>query len=90
MYWSLSSDNKDKGRYEIGCLIDHAHALVDLGHAWRAVLKDNPAAIRGRGRRRKRKEDTPWFTYVLPRQTRACSPLDNALHLTLERAKTVR
>ena len=42
MYWSLSSDNKDEGRYEIGCLIDHAHALVDLGHAWRAVLKDNP------------------------------------------------
>ena len=43
LYWSLDpEDNKDQGAYNVGNLIDHAHALVDLGHAWRAVLKDNP------------------------------------------------
>ena len=42
LYWSLSPDNKDHGRYDCGNLIDHAHSLVDLGHAWRAVLAANP------------------------------------------------
>jgi hypothetical protein len=43
LYWSIDpEDNKDGGAYNTTCLIDHAHALVDLGHAWRAVLKDNP------------------------------------------------
>ena len=43
LYWSLDpEDNKDQGAYNVTNLIDHAHALVDLGHAWRAVLKANP------------------------------------------------
>ena len=43
LYWSLDpEDNQDQGAYNVGNLIDHAHALVDLGHAWRAVLKANP------------------------------------------------
>ena len=43
LYWSLDpEDNQDQGAYNVMNLIDHAHALVDLGHAWRAVLKDNP------------------------------------------------
>ena len=43
LYWSLDpEDNKDQGAYNVMNLIDHAHALVDLGHAWRAVLKANP------------------------------------------------
>ena len=39
MYWSLDPD--DKGVW-LSTLIEHAHNLVDLGHVWRAVLKDNP------------------------------------------------
>ena len=43
LYWSLDpEDNQDQGAYNVGNLIDHAHELVDLGHAWRAVLKANP------------------------------------------------
>ena len=43
LYWSLDpEDNQDQGAYNVMNLIDHAHELVDLGHAWRAVLKDNP------------------------------------------------
>ena len=43
LYWSLDpEDNKDQIAYNVGNLIDHAHALVDLGHAWRAVLAANP------------------------------------------------
>lgn len=43
LYWSIDpEDNKDGGAYNVTNLIDNAHALLDLGHAWRAVLKDNP------------------------------------------------
>ena len=41
MNWSLDPEENDPS-YFVANLIDHAHALVDLGHAWRAVLKDNP------------------------------------------------
>jgi hypothetical protein len=43
LYWSIDpEDNKDGGAYNVTNLIDNAHALLDLGHAWRAVLKANP------------------------------------------------
>jgi hypothetical protein len=43
LYWSIDpEDNKDGGAYNVTNLIDNAHALVDLGHAWRAVLAANP------------------------------------------------
>ena len=43
LHWSLDpEDNKDGGAYNVTNLIDNAHALVDLGHAWRAVLTANP------------------------------------------------
>ena len=45
LYWSLDpEDNKDQIAYNVGNLIDHAHALVDLGHAWhaRVLKKPNP------------------------------------------------
>ncbi len=42
MLWSLDPSEKDGGSYYCTNLIDHAHSLVDLGHAWRAVLAANP------------------------------------------------
>ena len=42
LYWSLDPSEKDGGAYYQTNLIDQAHALVDLGHAWRAVLTANP------------------------------------------------
>ena len=40
LYWSINPEDE---LAEWGAsMIEHAHALVDLGHAWRAVLKDNP------------------------------------------------
>ena len=42
MRWSLDPSEKDGGAYYCQNLIDHAHALVDFGHAWRAVLAANP------------------------------------------------
>jgi hypothetical protein len=43
LYWSLDpEDNKDGGAYNCQNLIDNAHALVDEGHAWRAVIVANP------------------------------------------------
>ena len=42
LHWALDPSEKDGGAYYCQNLIDHAHALVDLGHAWRAVLTANP------------------------------------------------
>lgn len=41
MRWSLDPEEKDPS-YFCTNLIDQAHALVDLGHAWRATLAANP------------------------------------------------
>ena len=41
MYWTLDPDEKDPS-YFCTTLIEHAHTLVDLGHAWRAVIAANP------------------------------------------------
>ena len=37
--WSLDPED---GGYYCQSMIEHAHSLVDLGHAWRAVLAVNP------------------------------------------------
>lgn len=43
LYWSLDPEEDAKSLdYNITNMIDQAHLLVDLGHAWRAVLAANP------------------------------------------------
>lgn len=40
LYWAIDPD--DPVEMWPGSLIEHAHALVDLGHEYRAALKVNP------------------------------------------------
>ena len=43
LYWALDpEDSHNNIGYNCGTMIDHAHALVDLGHEYRAALKANP------------------------------------------------
>ena len=43
LYWALDQEDQHNSiGYNCGNLIDHAHALVDLGHEYRAALKANP------------------------------------------------
>jgi hypothetical protein len=42
LYWAIDPEEKDGGRYFSWTLIEHAHALVDLGHAYRAALAAAP------------------------------------------------
>lgn len=41
MYWSIDGEQKSGG-YWPSSLIEHAHALLDLGHDYRAALAANP------------------------------------------------
>ena len=40
--WSLDPTEKDGGAYFCRNLIDHAHALLDYAHEYRAALTANP------------------------------------------------
>lgn len=42
VYWALDPEEKDCGIQWSESLIEHAHALVDLGHDYKAALKANP------------------------------------------------
>ncbi len=42
LYWALDPDERDGGIQWSESFIEHAHALVDLGHDYRAALKANP------------------------------------------------
>ena len=43
LYWAIDPEDDAGGlAYNTGNLIDHAHALVDLGHEFRTALKANP------------------------------------------------
>jgi hypothetical protein len=45
LYWSIDSKEKDGGAYYAQSLLEHAHMLVDLAHAYRAALKANPPPL---------------------------------------------
>ena len=42
LYWALDPSEKDGGQYYCQNLLDHAHALIDRAHDYRAALKANP------------------------------------------------
>lgn len=42
LHWALNPEDKDGRRYWLASLIEHAHMLVDLGHAYRAALAADP------------------------------------------------
>lgn len=42
LYWALDDDAKNAAAYWASSLIEHAHALLDLGHEYRARLIENP------------------------------------------------
>lgn len=42
LYWAIDPEDRQSTGYNCGNLIDNAHALVDLGHEYRAALKANP------------------------------------------------
>jgi hypothetical protein len=46
LYWAIDPDEKDSGQYFCRTLIEHAHALVDLGHEYHAALKANPPPLK--------------------------------------------
>ena len=71
VYWAIDPDDKS-GLWE-NSLIEHAHALVDLGHEYRAALKANPPP----------KEDEETDENEI---TSACKPLDKPLYNTRARS----
>ena len=42
LYWALDPSEKDGGQYYCQSLLEHAHALIDRAHDYRAALKANP------------------------------------------------
>ena len=42
LYWALDPQEKDGGEQWSSNLIEHAHALLDCAHEYRAALKANP------------------------------------------------
>lgn len=42
LYWSMDPEESDGGQQWATSLIEHAHALLDLAHEYRAALKANP------------------------------------------------
>jgi hypothetical protein len=43
LHWAMDPDEKDGGAYYTQTLLDHAHELLDLAHAYRQALKANPS-----------------------------------------------
>ena len=42
MYWAIDPEDEAMRDQWVASVIEHAHALVDLGHEYRAALKTNP------------------------------------------------
>ena len=42
LYWAIDPEESDGGMQWSESLIEHAHALVDIGHEYKAALKANP------------------------------------------------